>query len=234
MGLLWYVKEGGMARPMSRAPSWSWAAVDGLISNDSLKGNTQFDTCGSAVLQTAELGAEKLMIKARVKPGTWHRAPSDRKLYYLGHRRSGTVRFQHDLGQYEPLTSDLSQGPEVQTLRDLRGFEVGYLVLDSESELPYEGSEVYCLGIVVEPSTEIERRAFNVPWATRGLALVKVTGETNQYQRVGYLELQRTPGGVSYPSSINPAKQRAEREPAPNIDVAGFFDDCEFSTITLV
>ncbi|KAK3172697.1 hypothetical protein OEA41_006021 [Lepraria neglecta] len=38
-GLLWYVdKDRRLSRPSKyRAPSWSWAAVDGFITNDSLE-----------------------------------------------------------------------------------------------------------------------------------------------------------------------------------------------------
>lgn len=234
MGLLWYVKDGITIRPDSRAPSWSWAAVDGVIGHNSLHGHAHEDMCGVSVLKVPDSLDHTLVLRAMVKSATWHRAPNDQKMYYIGHRRQGAVRFQHDLAQYEPLTIDLTQGPEVQLLRDLSGRDVGHLILDSESELANEGSEVYCLRIVVKPATRKEEHDFNVPWATRGLALRRDPEDSRKFRRIGYIELQRTPGGISYQSSLNPTKQKAERNPPPNIDVAEFFDDCEFTTISVI
>ncbi|CAK4030218.1 Hypothetical predicted protein [Lecanosticta acicola] len=235
-GLLWYVRDATTLRPVPRAPSLSWAAVDGIVVNASLEGNTNSKACGIRVLQWPTDHLQQLVVRGIMKAATWHRLPEDQKLYYLGRNRSQApeIRRHHDLARYVPLTEDSTQGPEINLLRDENAHDIGSVIWDSLDGHPDEGCQILCLRIVVEPATRADKEDFSAPWATRGLALVPVDTARNVYRRAGYIELKKTLGGLAFPSSLRPASRRAFRYPEPNIDVAGFFRNCEPTTIILV
>lgn len=87
-GLLWYLKDASTKRPSQRAPSWSWAAVEGIITSDSLEADADSSACGLEVVRAPTEAVPRVVVKAAIKSATWHRLPGGRKLYYLGHNRS--------------------------------------------------------------------------------------------------------------------------------------------------
>ena len=75
---------------------------------------------------------------------------------------------------------------------------------------------------------------FSVPWATRGLALVRLENEQNIYYRVGYFELSREhPGMEVFPGFPKKGRNRRHR-PYPVVDRTGFFHDCPVVEIEIV
>lgn len=233
--LLWYLKDAPSERPPQRAPSWSWAAVDGIITNDSLEADTCSTACQVSIVDGPTNETPRVVVKAVIKSATWHRLPEQRKLYYVGHSRSvpeDILRHQ-DLARYIPLTKDVTQGPEAHILR-AGAEDVGFVIWDTLDRIPREGSEVTCVQIIVQPRTKQEKESFGAPWATRGLVVLPTDTDPNTYHRIGYFELRRTPGGIAFPTSLAPAQQKAYRYPAPNIDVGGFFRNCVPTTVTIL
>ena len=105
-GLLWYVdKDRRLSRPSEyRAPSWSWVAVDGVITNDSLEFGPstsglkilkQIITGPSSIFNDSDIGSSLaapegevfpmglinedsyLRVQGKLKQATWRKANQD-------------------------------------------------------------------------------------------------------------------------------------------------------------
>jgi len=103
---------------------------------------------------------------------------------------------------------------------------------------------------VVEPESTGLKEDFGIPWATRGLVLMQVSREPRSvvgsqddsdiiYRRLGYFELDRTPGGLTWPDIFSgPLSIRGPllpiRRPSPDIDMHGFFDGCSDQQIYII
>lgn len=246
-GLLWYVFRHP-PEPRSalyRAPSWSWASVDGRICNSSLSGSCSAEATGIQVLQYSVEGPSVdsnsqtafpmgqctggfIVVRGKLQRARWAVLEASEKRYYV--ERPGEddyVSNAADLKDFASWSTDPVSGPEARSLLSESGIRVGYLLPDIEGGAPVE---VYCLQIIVKPEIKADQEDFGAPWATRGLALVPTGLATNEYRRVGYFELDRTAGGLSFPHRFSKGRRRARRWPPPNIDVARFFDgslECE-------
>jgi len=254
-GLLWYVSQGhqNVRSEQYRAPSWSWASVDGTIMNNSLEGGDSFEFSGIDILEATvvgpsaeNLGNEKqfplgtctggsLLIRGVLKKARVKELAEGVRKYYVGHSaRKIRVKDEGDLKVYVSLSNDPTSGPLVRELESEMepSITIGYLIPDTLDDIP---SEIHCLQIVVKPDCRSGEEDFSVPYVTRGLALVPIEpgrgDSVNEcaYRRIGYIEIEHTLGGVTAPNTFSlPWNSRAEdgravRSPAPNIDVAGFF-----------
>ena len=244
MSLLWYVRSGIEPRPKpypDAPPSWSWASTNGTIANNSLVGNEA--QSGVELSYTLdENNRVQLKLKGLLRAACWSEMHRSRR-YYVGHKTqtAGPLWSKEDLDQFEPLSEDPTAGPEVRILMTVDGTtEVGYFVPDSTDDTP-SGSlteqQVFCFRIVVRPESEDHETDFRAPWATRGLALKKdeTYPDDEIYKRVGYIELKRDHGGLSYPLWPESGLGMT-RYPPPNIDITGFFqgDECREVEITIV
>jgi hypothetical protein len=258
MGLLWYVSRNRQerSRKVYRAPSWSWAAVDGIIENNSLHGGERFEFSCITILEVEVIGSGPrdepdvrfplgavsggfLKVLGCVRKATWKRPPRQERIFYVGHNpRDQPPRDESELAPYVSISSDSTSGPAALSLHAHSGEQVGYLVPDAEEDIP---EELYCLKIVVQPETRVDKEDFNIPWATRGLALARENDVSNRYRRVGYIEINRTHGGVSIPgtfsqpwkASLKSLGSRAIRSPPPDLDVNAFFKDIEATEIVI-
>jgi hypothetical protein len=236
-----------------RAPSWSWASVNGTIENNSLLGADDAISTQSLVLSafTCDKGSGingadihypflrctngQLAIEGGFKRAKCRRSPEQRRMFYVGHRHMGnnSIREGKDLKPYASLSNDPKR-PEAFELLDDSDNEIGCFLPDTTDDIP---EHLFCLRIVVEP-IHANKEDFNIPWATRGLALV-LTANSDEYRRVGYFELTRTYGGITFPHSFEVRSRstfhwRGDRYPSPNIDVAGFFKGCDNRIVTIV
>ncbi|KXX73279.1 hypothetical protein MMYC01_210630 [Madurella mycetomatis] len=199
--------ESRSVKPPFRAPSWSWASVDGAIKNNSLAGDSNSTATGISEIDVLDWDRPTpaasptntedrcLRVRGRIAEVTWQRLPDERQMrYYIGHSddRPKFVKRLSQLSVFEPLTNDPTMGPEVHALLDGRGREVGILVPDSLEAFALAGNEqqaglraISCLGIAVQPETQADREDFTKPWAMRGLALAGVAGRADLYRRVG-------------------------------------------------
>ena len=246
-GLLWYVSRHPpeSRRGQYRAPSWSWASVDGRICNDSLPGSCSASDTGIQILRCRAGGPGMgsgsrtafplgqcsegfIVIRGKLQRATWAALERSQKRYYV--ERPGEddyVSNAADLQDFAPWSSDPVSGPEGYALLAEDGTRVGYLLPDAENCSP---GEVFCLQIIVKSKNKADQEDFAVPWATRGLALVPTDLAPNEFCRIGYFELNKTLGGLSFPHRFSRDRKRARRWPPPNIDVAKFFEgspECE-------
>jgi hypothetical protein len=261
-GLLWYVSYSTTTRlDFYRAPSWSWASVDGTIENNSLSGNIENTSTGVnhiEILTTTNSDSQKihsLCLRGSLREARWRRRSIKERRYYVGHVGYGvkTIQDKGDLASFVPHTRDFSSGPEAHALLACDGSEVGYFIPDTRDDVPEpmvestsealisEGlsSQLFCLRIAVQPQSRKDKEDFDVPWATRGIALMRADHGTEAYRRVGYFELIRTQGGITFPHSFRALSRerfygRGRRAPPPNIDVMGFFEGCEERVVTII
>jgi hypothetical protein len=193
-GLLWYV-DLGAARPRPesyRAPSWSWASVEGVVSNDSLrlkKENADIeiihidiqDHHGSPATSQPWLrdrcapGAS-ITLRGSLKAARWSKAASDsEKRYYVA--RSLLRHPTEDLETpsalqdlFSPVSTAPPVGPLCHALFDpSSNTRIGWFLPDSPEDLPLD---IFCLKIQVTPTEPEDPQA---TWAVRGLVLVRDT-----------------------------------------------------------
>jgi hypothetical protein len=212
-GLLWYVDLGSnRPRPETyRAPSWSWASVEGVVSHDSLNMNEDeatikfinFDVKGKKAVSRPWLfdacaEGTAIMLNGVIAPALWSKATSEsEKRYYVA--RSLILHETQDLETptalqdlFSTVSTASQAGPLCHALLHPTTRErVGWLLPDSPEDLP---ANLFCLKIQVTPRNPDDRQAI---WATRGLVLVRdeqVHGNEDhpprkRYRRVGYFEL---------------------------------------------
>jgi len=180
-----------------------------------------------------------LKVLGCVRKATWKSPPQQERIFYVGHNpRNEPPRDESELAPYVSISSDSTSGPAALSLHADSGEQVGYLVPDAKEDIP---EELYCLKIVVQPETKVGKEDFDIPWATRGLALAREDDVSNRYRRVGYIEMNRTHGGVSIPgtfsqpwkTSFTSHDSRAIRSPPPDLDVNGFFKNIEATEIVI-
>jgi hypothetical protein len=251
-GLLWYVSRHsrGPRLKQYRAPSWSWASVDGLVRNDSLSGCCSVDCTGVSILQCSVEGPDVkegsqiefpiglcnggfIVVCGMIQRANWDVLPKVDKRYYVKQPgRNLSIYDAMDLDEFAPYSRDPMSGPEAHPLFSESGVRVGYFLPDAKQGIP---KEIYCLRIVVKPDLLAEQEDFSVPWATRGLALTTTGNGPNEFRRVGYFEIDKTPGGLSFLNKFSRSsnRRRAFRSPAPNIDVANFFSGCKEQEIVI-
>lgn len=202
-GLLWYVDHGAeRTRPaVFRAPTWSWASVDGVISNDSLNMDEEqadVEICGfegnsktassHTWLQDQCAGDYAVIVRGRLAAARWSSATADSdKRYYVArsliHHESADLENASSLEDlYSPVSKTPEVGPLCHGLYDAKTKQrVGWMIPDSP-DLPKEskgrdkGEELFCLKIQIRPR-EIDRpRKGNdlqrIP-SIRGLVLVR-------------------------------------------------------------
>lgn len=131
IGLLWYVTDRRhncsrleyINRPSAegeltyRAPSWSWASADGIISNNSFHGSGFPTTCLITVRDILYLPAPEITPRIRIaiqgvlQTTTWAEIPASEAMYYIGYRPSKDVLVLKDLEMLIPVTVDPSRDP---------------------------------------------------------------------------------------------------------------------------
>ena len=221
MSLLWYVQGGKTGRPKARAPSWSWAAVDGAVANNSLLGDSSSASCR---IQIGSIESTSVHLSGYLNTAKWDKI-DNRKSFYIGHGNSDVdpIMYKEHLQWFDPLSEVATAGPEAFGLMTEGGEHLGILIPDAEDNELTLGEPIYCLGIFVQPTDEDGKEDFNTPWVTRGLALKKVGDESEWiFRRIGYIELENDLGGLSFPQLGNGLRVR--RYPAPDLDKYGFFN----------
>lgn len=196
-GLLWYVDLGAHKhRPESyRAPSWSWAAVEGAISNDSLSMKedisksslefVEFDIIRTKNKERSDARpwlidecarGTSVTIRGSVARVRWSKATSaSEKRYYVARSL-----IRHDSEELENTTaledlfSIVSTVPETgplchALLHPTTGQRIGWLLPDTPEDLP---SELHCLKVAVRPRDPDDAQAI---WAIRGLVLAPIS-----------------------------------------------------------
>lgn len=249
--LLWYVSNARASRPSSRGPSWSWASVDGSIRNNSTLASPGSERClVERILGPTQTGGH-VRLKGKVRLAKWRRTrPGEHQEYYVGHRDTVDLDDPHYHQQFVPVRANPTEGPEAYALCDSTERKIGYFVPDTDEDLPSSGvddqdgdpavrypsrvRQIYCLQIVVRPQSFEAEQDFSIPWAVRGLALIRCAPDEDVYRRVGYIELSRDhPGMEFFYTSPNKRRNRRER-PYPVVDPRGFFIDCAESTISII
>lgn len=270
--LLWYVDLGRTKRPKEwQAPSWSWAAVNGAIWNDSMvplpyeTRTSKYTTSGLKLIgirvprngfpstfhKSSSLPGEmlavsrgtQLIISGRLQKGRWARTNEQ---FYLGFNQIA-VQFhqaQHLDGDIDleaichteripPIGNQADIGPAVLDLLDMQGREVGWMVPDTEAELP---TELYCLQVNIVPVDQEAADDPLVPCMTRGLVLTPINDHTEVnipcYARIGYFELARRRADrirKNLFQTVHFQKKRVFRLNQYQVhnDPDGFFDHCE-------
>jgi hypothetical protein len=193
-GLLWYVDLGaGRQRPeLYRAPSWSWASVEGVISNDSLRlrednsgievidsniqDNNSNPTSSQPWLQDRCIPGSSIILRGSLKAARWSEASSEsEKRYYVArslvrHRTEALEKSSALLDLFSPVSTESQVGPLCHALLDpSSGTRIGWFLPDSPERL---GSDFSCLKIQVTPIDPEDPQA---TWAIRGLVLVRDT-----------------------------------------------------------
>jgi Heterokaryon incompatibility protein (HET) len=251
-GLLWYVsRHSREPRPENnRAPSWSWASVDGRVRNDSLSGCCSADHTGISILQYSVEGPDVIegtqmefptglcsggfvVVRGMIQKANWDVTPGDNKSYYVQEPGKNLWTYNTTgLKKFAPFSSDPMSGPEAYPLFSESAIRVGYFLPDAREGAP---KEIFCLRIVVKPKSRAEQENFSVPWATRGLALTTTGHAPNEFTRIGYFELDKTLGNLRFPNKFSRPFDRnpAFRSPGPNIDVTDFFGGCQEQEIVI-
>jgi hypothetical protein len=251
-GLLWYVSRHsrGPSLEQYRAPSWSWASVDGLVRNDSLSGCCSVDCAGISILQCSVEGPDVkeesqiefpiglcnggfIVVRGMIQKAHWDILPEVDKRYYVEQAgRDLSIYDAMDLDELAPYSRDPMSGPEAYPLFSKSDVRVGYFLPDAKQGIP---KEIFCLRIVVKPDSQAKQEDFSIPWATRGLALTTTGYGSNEFRRVGYFEIDKTLGGLSFLNKFSRSsnRRRAFRSPAPNIDLANFFSGCKEQEIVI-
>lgn len=266
--LLWYVDLNRQAsRPTTdpRLPTWAWASVDGGIYNDSL--DLEYSTCAIShweivtppsaspnKAKTARFGEVAddvyVLLRGKLQKATWQDAPGN---FYLARSQAffemyGKLFEDFDMfalncGGAEQwavdcsaVTSESSLGPAAHRLLSFGGQDVGWFVPDTSDGIP---TELYCLQLKVEPAKDVDKADPLALWVVRGLALTPTYRAADEYQRVGYFELNFQSNGLIWPDVLSgPLSERAPwlpiRKP-PTIDPHGFFGpDCPEVEIKLI
>ena len=138
-----------------------------------------------------------------------------------------------------PISQDPAAGVEAACLMTIEATgnkSVGWFLPDTIDEIP---EQIHCLQIRVEPTTQVFKNDPLRLWVVRGLALTPTGRSSNKYRRVGYIELERTDEGLTYPDIWTGAlSYRNAYEPIrqwPNVDPHGFFrDGCEERELVIV
>jgi hypothetical protein len=258
MGLLWYVTERRQNRPRLeyidrpraegeltyRAPSWSWASVDGIISNNSIYGSGFSATSLITVRDILYLPAPettpriRIAIRGVLQTATWAEIPASEAMYYVGYRPTQNVEMLKDIEMLIPVTQDPSAGPKSFALLGAGGGQVGWFLPDCEGDTPLQ---LHCLGVKVEPEAEEGKRNFKLPFVMRGIVLAptnEICNATREavradtFRRVGFFELKRREGGILYPDLasgplVEERPSLPARWPYPDVDPEGFFRGCK-------
>jgi hypothetical protein len=248
------------------APSWSWASASGIIRNNSYTGSGSPSTCRITITDVTHLPIPttsqtptaatapriRITIRGVLQRATWAALPPSEPAHYIGHRPTHDIELLKDLESLIPVTFDPSSGPKAFALmrtntvggQDQSQDQVGWFLPDSEGDMP---TDLFCLGIRVEPKSEEQKRNFELPFVMRGIVLVPLPAdvtsaqtmttiqdgtEVEVFRRVGYFELKRREGELRYPDlafsgpvSVRNATLPA-RWPYPDVDPEGFFSGC--------
>lgn len=146
-GMLWYVDLRRNSKRLTeyRAPSWSWASVDGIVANDSLE--AQATTCGLEILDVVVVGpinpssgaagtmatpppilfplgqvdaSTHITVRGKLRPAFWTEVAIDgNPRYYMAQSGKASDLQFHTNGTYEPPQStslDPSAGPQAYPL----------------------------------------------------------------------------------------------------------------------
>lgn len=232
--LLWYVSDERTARPIPKAsgsaiPSWSWGSVDSSIKNNSTSAMTSKDISSlTVVTKPSESFNGRLEVRGKLKLAVWRKAETNEtREYYCGHHEKLPRNHPSYHEQFYPVNADPTVGPEAHAIYNEEETKVGYFIPDTDEELPASGTDggtdsnaldhqIYCLQIIVEPKTSSEREDFAIPWAARGLALIRHASSDESYRRVGYIELIRDiPGQII-----------DDMRGVPEVDPYNFFTHC--------
>lgn len=249
LSLLRYLSDARTARPSCRAPSWSWASVDGSIKNNSTLASWLPSKCGLELINGPSRTGGTVHVRGKLRLGTWRKADPDKPQdYYLGHHHKLNLKDPHYHQQFVPVSTDRTSGPEVYALYDFDQ-QVGYFLPDTDEDLPTAAtdgdpnvdlnslvstSQIFCLQIIVRPQDHDAELDFSVPWATRCLALIRTGPHSDFYRRVGYNELSRDHPGMEFFNSSPDKGRNRRKRPYPVVDPHNFFQSCAATTIEII
>ena len=225
-----------------------WASVDGVVKNNSVL--CCWDSRKSDVYildsPSKRRGNTCVHIRGKLRLAAWRRMPEGSARYYVGHQQTLDIGHPQYHDQFAPVLQNPTLGPEAHALCDLDGTEVGYFIPDTEEDLTaaVDGQiqsntdsplrEIFCLQIIARPLDFDAEEDFAVPWAVRGLALVRSrVHEHTLYRRVGYIELSRDHPGMDTLSTWPGKGKNRSKRPFPELDGKGFFQGPFETTIEI-
>jgi hypothetical protein len=200
-GLLWYVWEGrrDTRPPEYRAPSWSWASIDGVVDNF-------FPYCNPRKTKIQILNAELINVNPE---------PASTITMVMQH---GRLTIKGKVGTANVSRPYINNGAEdnvfgesiIRNLSDARPYHlveqggrssIGLFYPDTKQDVV---ENITFLVIVVDgPLTAKEllevrtgRTLYNESPLIRGLALVPSGSVEDEYRRVGYIEFMHHVGGA--------------------------------------
>ena len=190
-GLLWYVDLGSHhARPAEyRAPSWSWASVDGIVFNDLVnidEGAAGLEIVDVLIDHDKALSGEHvreglvdrplegtaLVLNGTLRKVRW--TPTDeesQKHYYMArslvHHDRDDIKRDQDLAEwFSPVSTLPETGPLChELLHPESSKRIGWFLPDTGEALP---EYLFCLRIEVRP---LDTGDATQTWAIRGLVL---------------------------------------------------------------
>jgi hypothetical protein len=233
-GLLWYVDlRYDLPRPADRVPSWSWAAVDGTVTNDSL--DLKSHETGIKILDFPHQSepSPNMWLHDKCSPGAaltiegsisaatvrWMtRAPTFQKRYY-----AARSLYRHQRREFEasgaleeflsPVSTISGVGPLCHELLHPQSQKrIGWILKDTNETLP---EMVYCLKINVVPEDTKDPRSV---WAIKGLVLLpKLMIGAEQ----------------AAASTSSTARDPQERSSLKHFRRVGYFElDCQFKDVS--
>lgn len=181
--LLWFAKKAHKSsRPLEyRAPSWSWAAIDGQITNLSMDANEETSTLKILNAETISAIDGSSGSAGQLKWG-WIRVQGALKLAQIGtlsNKSNVDAKLTNQYG-YADVSFYL-------LLYDEHCKLAGWIVPDTLKNLNKE--PITCLRIIVQPVKGSGIELIHEP-RVRGLALRPTGLQANEYRRVGYFDLE--------------------------------------------
>ncbi|KAF2137431.1 uncharacterized protein K452DRAFT_302007 [Aplosporella prunicola CBS 121167] len=206
-------------------------------------------------------GRVGLKLHGRLRKAKWSKPAND--LFYAPRQSSAEALFYYNdvidknitiegkgnaqiqsFTVFKPVSDVEHVGPAVYHLLDNQSTKVGWVVPDTDDELP---GQLYCLQFLIEPATELEKKSLASTWTIRGLVLQSSGQDTDSpnprhFKRVGYFELDQPPCRIRIPSLMEFLENNKQewksrypvvREP-PAIDPAGFFSEGNYEEREIV
>jgi hypothetical protein len=219
-GLLWYAKTNQpLQRPVRyRAPSWSWASVDGPVN---------FFTISGGRIPEWLIEIEDLVYWTSLSGSDPFGKVTDGALTVTGYLKAGEIKTvkMEVLDDVEIEETPLGEGDAVQLLFDEIS-AIGTVTLDSITP----DGEAFCLLV----ASSYLQGAVEVKSAV--ILLLSSTGKENEYSRIGFSGLYKArefrPETTLRPSSTvwtNPGDNEEDQN-----SLVGWFDDAKRLTITIV
>lgn len=219
-GLLWYAKTNQpLQRPVRyRAPSWSWASVDGPVN---------FFTINAGRIPEWLVEIEDLVYWTSLAGSDPFGKVTDGVLTVTGYLKEGEIKTvkMEVLEDIEIDGTLVGEGDSVQLLFDEIS-AIGTVTLDSVTP----DGQTFCLlvaGSYLQGAVEVEKAV---------ILLLSPTEKENEYRRVGFSGLYKTrefrPGKTLRPNSMtwtHPGENEGDQD-----SLVGWFDDAKRLMITIV